>query len=155
MFDIRSQEPGQELVQVLGETQMYHVLHKQTPGQTLFYAWIHFAYQCGTAPRPYTIGWTLDDIYISIIHADYHGRLRPIIVNAIINQTQPMIEYIILSIKYEPFVNLVWLGSGLLVTGEVVFISEYISKYMSSRRRRKDVGGEEITQSHDSSSEVY
>jgi hypothetical protein len=135
VFDIKSVKPGQELVQVLGETQMYHVLHKQTPGQTLFYAWVHFAYQCGTAPRPYTIGWSFDDIYISIIHADYHDRLKPIIVNSVIYNTQPMIDYIILNIKYEPFVNLVWLGSSILVIGEVVFLSEYISKYRSRRRK--------------------
>lgn len=132
-FEIKTSGLSGPLIPTLGETQMYHVLHTPKPGETLIYVWVPFNYGCGTAPRPYLNGWSLDDIYIAMVHADYHERLRPIILNSVIYGNNTNIDYIMLKIKYERLINLVWFGSLILVMGEIL---AYISYYNAVRRTR-------------------
>ncbi len=79
---------------------------------------VPFAYGCGSEPRTITHG--LDDIYVSIIHADFHNRLRNIILENAFYGGNTTVDYVMVEVKYNPYVGLVWIGSALLVLGEVL-----------------------------------
>lgn len=88
---------------------------------------VPFAYGCGSEPKMISKG--LHDIYVSIVHADFHNRLRNIILERTFygNKTADA-DYIVVEVKYNPFIDLVWWGSALLVLGGIVTVSTIIVK---------------------------
>jgi hypothetical protein len=64
----------------------------------------------------------LDDIYISIVHADFHNRLKPIIINNAFYNSSESVDYILVEVKYNPLIQLVWIGCTLLILGEIFTI---------------------------------
>ena len=85
---------------------------------------VPFAYGCGSEPR--TISKGLDDIYISIIHADFHNRLRNLILGNAFYGGNATADYVLVEVKYNPYIDLIWLGSALLVLGEIVVVSSLL-----------------------------
>ena len=83
--------------------------------------WVPFAYGCGSEPGMISKG--LDDIYVSILHADFHNRLRDIIMNNAFYGGESSIDYILVEVRYNPFIALVWLGCALLILAEALTIT--------------------------------
>ena len=86
---------------------------------------VPFAYGCGSEPR--TISQGLDDIYVSILHADFHNRLRNLILENAFYGGNSTADYVIVEVKYNPFIGLVWLGSVLLVGGEILVVGSLLA----------------------------
>ncbi len=94
---------------------------------------VPFAYGCGSEPR--TISRGLDDIYVSILHADFHNRLRNLILENAFYGGNSTADYVLVEVKYNPFIDLVWGGSTLLVGGEILVVASLL---VAGRERRDE-----------------
>jgi|Deesub1362A_J573_1020465.scaffolds.fasta_scaffold00001_352 cytochrome c-type biogenesis protein CcmF len=93
--------------------------------------WVPFTYGCGSEPGMISKG--LDDIYVSIVHADFHNRLKPIITNNAFYGADEAVDYIIIEVKYNPLIWLVWLGTAILILGEAMAIGTlFVSRWRRS-----------------------
>ncbi len=94
---------------------------------------VPFAYGCGSEPR--TISRGIDDIYVSILHADFHNRLRNLIIENAFYGGNSTADYVLVEVKYNPFIDLVWGGSTLLVGGEILVVGSLLT---AGRGRRDE-----------------
>ncbi len=93
-----------------------------------------FVYGCGGEPGIISKG--INDIYISIVHADLHNRLKSIIINNAFFGGDYKVESVYIEVKYNPYIGLVWAGCAILVLGEVIATIAYILKISSPSQKK-------------------
>ena len=98
----------------------FKVIDEDNTYKIILPVWVPFTYGCGSEPRMVSRGF--DDIYFSIVHADFHNRLKPIIMNNAFSGGNESVDYIIVEVRYNPVISLIWLGCAILIIGEIFTI---------------------------------